>query len=72
MTKKTLENSQWVPLKTFAEHIGRSTITARKIVLRAGIRRLPGTRWTLNPDDVAAFLAGTLPSTTLSTENKGE
>ena len=57
--------------------LGVSCPTAKRLAKDAGIRRLGATTyWLLNPDDVDAYLSGSLPSTTTSTdittENKGE
>jgi len=48
-----------VTLERFAELLGVAYLTARKVVLTTGIRRVPGTRrWLLNPSDVRTILQG--------------
>lgn len=52
-----------VTLEQFAALLGVAYLTARKVALVAGIRRVPGTRrWLLNPEDVRAVVEGRKPA----------
>lgn len=54
----------FVTIKKFAQTLGVSIPTAKRLAKAVGIRRLAGsTYWLLNPDDTDDYLCGKLPAT---------